>query len=429
MAKFTIEVPFGCIEAESYTELKARIGYERDFWTSFGVFNLDEFKNQNVASQSRSHIQAVNEMSGLWNSIYTRLDAVDGRQFTEEFESLKNEIESNLGFAPKSNSNLSKAAKIHFDGGRTEEALRLLIGYLISVKKISIPAMSSHAELGAYYGAVKSSFADVVAIPEIGIEKAAAEVEREVAVVRQAAVEASASSERISQLEEDLRLKADNTSEELTRQFSSVHKRILKAYRSQAKLSKAAERNREEEFTGLQKAFNLHLRIQRPVELWQERQDEHTQNARTAWLWFVCASLLLGLAAFLVAVVFDDHIAKSFVPASCTIGFEPSCDRLSPKGPLTISMILLVSTVWLWYLRFQMKIHLSERHLALDARERRAFAETYLSLLKGDQVTQEHESVVLQSLFRPTQDGIIKDEGGPDFGVASLLSKALDRNK
>lgn len=427
MAKYTIKVPFGQIEAESYTELKTRIGYERDFWAGFGVFKLDEFKGPHVGSQSRTHIQAVNEMLGLWNNVYNRLDAVDGRQFTKELESLKYEIESNLGFAPKSNSNLSEAAKIHFDSGRIEEALILLIGHLISAKKIVVPAMSNHIEFGAYFGALKSSFANVVAIPEIGVEKTATETE--IAVLRQVAAEASASSERIKQLEEDLRLKAHNTTEELTGQFSSVHKRILSAYRSQAKLSKAAERNREEEFTGLQKAFNLHLRIQRPVELWEERQKEHQNNAKTAWGWFVFASLLLGVAALLVAFIFGDHIAKSFVPASCTDGTQLSCDKFSPKGPLTISMILLVSTVWLWYLRFQMKIHLSERHLALDARERRAFAETYLSLLKGNHVTQEHEAVVLQSLFRPTQDGIIKDEGGPDLGVATLLSKALDRNK
>ena len=72
--------------------------------------------------------------------------------------------------------------------------------------------------------------------------------------------------------------------------------------------------------------------------------------------------------------------------------------------------------------------HIPKRaHLALDARERMAFAETYLSLLKGAEVTREHETVVLQSLMRPTQDGIIKDESGPDFALSSLLAKALER--
>ncbi|WP_316247455.1 DUF6161 domain-containing protein [Roseobacter fucihabitans] len=89
--------------------------------------------------------------------------------------------------------------------------------------------------------------------------------------------------------------------------------------------------------------------------------------------------------------------------------------------------MLAVSTVWLWFLRLQMKVHLSERHLFLDARERKAFAETYLALLKGGDVTKDHEAVILQSLFRPTQDGIIKDDGGIDVGIAGLLSRALNK--
>ena len=79
----------------------------------------------------------------------------------------------------------------------------------------------------------------------------------------------------------------------------------------------------------------------------------------------------------------------------------------------------------MWFLRLQIKIFLSERHLALDARERRAFAETYLALLKGGHATTEHETVILQSLFRPTQDGIIKDDIGFDMSAAGILSKAM----
>ncbi len=90
-------------------------------------------------------------------------------------------------------------------------------------------------------------------------------------------------------------------------------------------------------------------------------------------------------------------------------------------------MILVGATVWLWYLRLQMRVFLSERHLSLDASERMAFAETYLSLLKGGEVSREHETVVLSSLMRPTQDGIIKDEGGPDFSLSGMVAKALER--
>jgi hypothetical protein len=63
-------------------------------------------------------------------------------------------------------------------------------------------------------------------------------------------------------------------------------------------------------------------------------------------------------------------------------------------------------------MRMQYKMFLSERHLSLDADERRAFAETYMALKEDASVDKANETIVLASLFRPTQDGIIKDEDG-----------------
>lgn len=133
------------------------------------------------------------------------------------------------------------------------------------------------------------------------------------------------------------------------------------------------------------------------------------------------------IAAAAVAFFFGDAIARSFIVSGCELGTEPQCSRVSARGPLNIAMILVGATVWLWYLRLQMRVFLSERHLSLDASERMAFAETYLSLLKGGEVSREHETVVLSSLMRPTQDGIIKDEGGPDFSLSGMVAKALER--
>ena len=49
------------------------------------------------------------------------------------------------------------------------------------------------------------------------------------------------------------------------------------------------------------------------------------------------------------------------------------------------------------------------RHLSLDADEKKAFAETYMALKEGASVDVANETIVLASLFRPTQDGIIRD--------------------
>ena len=76
----------------------------------------------------------------------------------------------------------------------------------------------------------------------------------------------------------------------------------------------------------------------------------------------------------------------------------------------------------------QYKVFLSERHLALDAQEKKAFAETYLAFIEGQNVSPESEAIVLASLFRPTQDGIIKDdESGFDLSAAALIARQLSK--
>ena len=87
-------------------------------------------------------------------------------------------------------------------------------------------------------------------------------------------------------------------------------------------------------------------------------------------------------------------------------------------------------TSLLSYVRMQMKVFLSERHLALDARERKAFAQAYVGFLIDKDILVEaagQRSAVYAALSRPTTDGIVKDEGGLDPSIAAALSKFLTR--
>ena len=83
----------------------------------------------------------------------------------------------------------------------------------------------------------------------------------------------------------------------------------------------------------------------------------------------------------------------------------------------------------MWVARLQYRIPLSERHLALDASEKKAFAETYLGMKEGKDVSGDSEAIVLASIFRPTQDGIIRDdETGMDLSAVALMAKQFSRN-
>ncbi|MGV6839315.1 MAG: DUF6161 domain-containing protein [Planktomarina sp.] len=176
--------------------------------------------------------------------------------------------------------------------------------------------------------------------------------------------------------------------------------------------------------------FYEHMRFKAPVKLWENRATEHRQKAKTAQWTFI--GLAAAAIAFCLAFPYyaGDYIAATFVTQICSQADPADCTRaFSPKGPLTVSALLLLLSVLLWVIRLQYRLFLSERHLTLDAEEKKAFAETYLALRKDDQVTSDSEAIVLASLFRPTQDGIIKDdEGTMDFSTAAVWAKALGKN-
>lgn len=49
---------------------------------------------------------------------------------------------------------------------------------------------------------------------------------------------------------------------------------------------------------------------------------------------------------------------------------------------------------------------------------------------EGEGFGTDNEAIVLAALFRPTQDGIIKDdEGTLDLSAAALLAKQLSRSQ
>lgn len=83
----------------------------------------------------------------------------------------------------------------------------------------------------------------------------------------------------------------------------------------------------------------------------------------------------------------------------------------------------LTSLFAVWAVRLLVRMYLSHHHLANDANERVVMVQTYLSLTEGDKLTSdEHRKLILQALFRPATDGIVKDEGIP-ASVFELLTR------
>lgn len=88
-----------------------------------------------------------------------------------------------------------------------------------------------------------------------------------------------------------------------------------------------------------------------------------------------------------------------------------------------LAMVVLIGLFAVWGVRLVVRMFLSHLHLATDAAERVVMARTYLSLLEGDRLaSKEDRQLILQALFRPASDGIVKDEGVP-FSLAEVLTR------
>jgi hypothetical protein len=76
--------------------------------------------------------------------------------------------------------------------------------------------------------------------------------------------------------------------------------------------------------------------------------------------------------------------------------------------------------------RVLLRLAMSQLHLGNDADERVTMVNTYLALRQGGHADEGHIQIVLERLFAPATDGIVKEDLGP-VTVADAVKSALTR--
>lgn len=440
MSKYEILVPQGKIEAKSFRELVSRIKQERDFWNDLASFTASDFLpsmgHHNWAAQQAHYISG---MGRFWDTFVEEISEISAKTFSQRYEDFKSRIESSEQIPPYSNSKLGQTIKFWDQSENCEGYSALLYAYAISRNSSWNFRPNGQREQDFYKSFSLATFTTVVGdIPNVPVELSV--VAGEEVVAREIVANLGVISDEAVAEVESRRASVEKFEAKIVSRVKEMHSNFATFMRDSAvaEQEKSSARNeteadalekRETEFQNLKELYEAHLRLKHPATLWNERKDYHNENSQRAWKFFVGGAIVFFIGCGLLLMFFGDWVAASFVREGCTTGSESFCKGISPKGPLTIAVVLTLLTLALWYLRLQMKLFLSERHLSLDARERSAFAETYLALIQQGAISGEREAVVLQSLFRPTQDGIIHDDGGPDFAVAGILAKALERGK
>lgn len=174
------------------------------------------------------------------------------------------------------------------------------------------------------------------------------------------------------------------------------------------------------ELDRLKETYDKHMALAAPVEYWDAKRKKHR-----LWSGVSFGAIVVGMGAAAYFLHTELQSVGQAVTASKAAA-AASAAKAQVAGSTTIQALadsattwhlgsfILLATLSFWFIRLLVRIFLSNLHLENDAAERVTMAKTYLALIRNDDLPKgDNISTVLAALFRPTGDGIVKDEGVP----------------
>ncbi|NCB48903.1 MAG: hypothetical protein EOM55_04765 [Clostridia bacterium] len=160
--------------------------------------------------------------------------------------------------------------------------------------------------------------------------------------------------------------------------------------------------DRENEFKTLIHTYDDKLALQAPVDYWSERSSLN---------YYV--SLILGIVFLFAMMVLIGNFESMAKNVSIS---------LEAKNYYPLLQFGTLAVIGLWLMRILVKIFYSKLHLAEEAKEKEMFIKTYLALLRDSKgVKEEDRHLILQSIFSPSKNGIIQDDGVPANFIENII--------
>lgn len=155
--------------------------------------------------------------------------------------------------------------------------------------------------------------------------------------------------------------------------------------------------------------YDAKLSLQASVRYWG-LQKKHHDNRTIAFGITLAVSTTLVIIGLLV-------FSSQFLDVNFK---EIHISRLVSAAVLT--------TFGIWIIKILSNIFMSHMHLATDAQERRTMIHTYLALTrKGHGPKEEDRQLILQTLFRPSTSGMVKEDSGP-ANLVDMVNRLASRN-
>ena len=169
--------------------------------------------------------------------------------------------------------------------------------------------------------------------------------------------------------------------------------------------------NVKKELADFKQTIKEEIALKEPIHYWTEKAAEH-EKAKNRWgilLTIYSVTVLILLASFILR--YDDSI-KGFIASWKDAGLGAVA---SFAGLIGIGMVIA---------RVLYRLFASQLHLWNDARERVTMIQTYLALAAEGHAKEEFLGALMQRLFSPSVDGIVKSELGA-VGVMDAVARNL----
>lgn len=170
------------------------------------------------------------------------------------------------------------------------------------------------------------------------------------------------------------------------------------------------------EIRNTENTFSQFMQLRAPVDYWTGKGSEHQTEKTKAY------ENLRNYFIGLIIVLLIAFVGAGFLVAS----IHNAANEPVALYVLISAGLAILSTIGFWIGRLLTKLYLSQNHLKTDAEERATMIKTYLALTEKGAASDADKQIILGSIFRPTADGIVKDEGPPDLALQSIAARMLN---
>jgi len=182
-----------------------------------------------------------------------------------------------------------------------------------------------------------------------------------------------------------------------------------KLFQSTLEQSKEELQETQSLFFNAKNAVEEDNRLYASKEYWRNKKERHRK-----------LSIILSLVFALLITVLLIFIAQNITNIDTLYGAESNTTLQSIKSQTKTSIqyiiihfvqSFIILSLLVWLSRILLKIIFSNLHLKEEAYEKETMIVTYLALLKeGGGLRESDRSLILEAIFRPSTNGLIKDE-------------------